>query len=88
MELEIRADTELDLPRNVALSTNHAPATRVRDVQSWIIELVVIEDIGEHELSVHVHAFGHFEVLLEAEIHIPVRQTLDRTQATIARVDS
>ena len=50
--LETRADTELDLPWIVALSTNHSPATWVGDVQSWIIELIVIEDIGEHELSV------------------------------------
>ena len=34
-------------------------------------EQVVIEDIGEHELSVRVHGFGHLEVLLAAEIHVP-----------------
>src|SRR5260370_15888107 len=73
-KLEAEAQTKLDLSRRIALRIQHAPAAWIRNILSGVGEHQVVENVKEEELELGGETLRDSNVLLHAEIHIPVGQ--------------
>src|SRR5712691_8068540 len=80
---EIGADTELYCAWVIALSINDAPTTWIGDVQPKtiprIVKLVMIQYVSEDELSIQADPLRKPHVFLDAEVDVPIRHTVDRS---------
>src|SRR5215469_5075278 len=92
--LEVNTQAQLNIPRVADLWTGYAPgaqyakAIRVRQIHRRIVELIVVEHIGEHRLERSAQALRDLEVLLHTEVHVPVGESTEHTVTTIGGVNA
>src|SRR5690348_6574325 len=86
--LEADPQSKLHLPGVVALGIENAKGARSLQIEQWIEELHVVQHVGKDHLKFGVHTLGDEELLLEAEVHVPVGQSSERANAASPVVDS
>src|SRR5271169_1574276 len=90
---EANARAQLDLPVAASLLLRRA-ATQIAEtrrafeeshvkVAKRIQPLIVVQNVSEHALEFQADALRHPEVLLDAEVHIPVGQASEYARAAV-----
>src|SRR5271167_4031969 len=87
--LEVESQTKLELPRSVGLEILNAPAARIGHVKRVAAaQLIVVEYVQEEELEFRAESLGDCNVLLHAQIHVPVARSCKLTVTVGTIVDT
>src|ERR1022692_217303 len=94
--LEIDAEPELHLPgrSGTELPWQGAEGRRTAGVDvittgsRGIIPLHMVKDVRDHHLRLKVDPLGNRELLLHAEVHVPVREPAQNAEATIMGIQT
>ena len=86
--LEVEAKSELHRPRsgigNLPWKRSKAAGIAgVDQVTRGIAELVVVKEVGEDHLELGSNPLGDLEVLLHAQVDVPVRQATQNAEAAV-----
>src|ERR1039458_5918251 len=89
--LEVDAEPELHLPgrSSTKLPWQGAEGRRIAGVDvitSRIIPLHMVKDVGDDELRLKVDPLGNRELLLHAEVHVPVREPARHAEAAVTGI--
>src|SRR5216684_3198504 len=74
-KLEAEAQTKLHLPRRIPLRVEYPPTAWIRNILSRVGKHQVVENVQEEELDLGGETLRDSNVLLHAEIHVPVGQS-------------
>lgn len=88
--LEVHPNAELHSAWSAAFIRKLAETTRtgIASVEHGIEQLVVVEDVDKVNGGLGVNPIRYPDPLLNAQIHVPVSQTAEKTEAAISVVDS
>src|ERR1035441_9092307 len=95
--LEADAEPELHLPGRVVSATSVLPwqgaeGRRIAGVDvitgAGILELDMVKKVGDDELRLKVDPLGNHELLLQAEVHVPVWEPAQNAEATITGIQT
>ena len=70
-----------------AQGSESTKAAVVEETEVVIGPLIVVEDVSEDALEFQVDALRHPDTLLDAEVHVPVRQPTENSSAAIPGVN-